>query len=140
MNEFPYDTSYSPAIPVCEVTLLVPSSGLRLTLSAIIDTGADATIIPIPQLKKIGARRAYEARLRNQWGEARRVYLYVVDMKIGGFSLPGIYVVGDDRGDECVVGRNILNRLKMLLDGPQESVQLLDGLQQGGSVRAAVQP
>ncbi|MFZ1471698.1 MAG: hypothetical protein WAV79_02115, partial [Anaerolineae bacterium] len=102
MNEFPYDTSYSPAIPVCEVTLLVPSSGLRLTLSAIIDTGADATIIPIPQLKKIGARRAYEARLRSQWGEARRVYLYVVDMKIGGFSLPGIYVVGDDRGDECV--------------------------------------
>lgn len=126
MNDFPYDTSYSPAIPVCETTLIVTSSGLRLTLSAIIDTGADATIIPVSQLRKIGARRAHEARLRSQWGEPRRVYLYVVDMKIGDFDLPGIYVVGDDRGNECVLGRNVINRLKMLLDGPLGNTLLLN--------------
>lgn len=126
MNDFPYDTSYSPAIPVCETTLIVPSSGLRLTVSAIIDTGADATIIPISQLRKIGARRAHEARLRSQWGEARRVYLYVVDMKVGEFDLQGVYVVGDDRGNECVLGRNVINRLKMLLNGPLGNTLLLD--------------
>ena len=126
MNDFAYDTSYSPAIPGCETTLIVPSSGLRLTLSAIIDTGADATIIPVSQLRKMGAHRAHEARLRSQWGEARRVYLYIVDMRIGDFNLPGVYVVGDDRGNECVLGRNVINRLKMLLDGPLGNTLLLD--------------
>ena len=126
MNDLAYDTSYSPAIPVCETTLIVPSSGLRLTLSAIIDTGADATIIPVSQLRKMGAHRAHEARLRSQWGEARRVYLYIVDMRIGDFNLPGVYVVGDDRGNECVLGRNVINRLKMLLDGPLGNTLLLD--------------
>jgi hypothetical protein len=77
-------------------------------------------------LRKIGARRAHEARLRSQWGEPRRVYLYVVDMKIGDFDLPGIYVVGDDRGNECVLGRNVINRLKMLLDGPLGNTLLLN--------------
>ena len=125
MNEFPYDTSYSPAIPVCEVTLLVPSSGLRLTLSAIIDTGADATIIPIPQLKKIGARRAYEARLRSQWGEARAVKMYMVDVTVEGMNFPGIWVVGDEHSQETVLGRNLLNRMSILLNGFKEQIEIV---------------
>ena len=47
-------------------------------------------------------------------------------MKIGDFDLPCIYVVGDDRGNECVLGRNVINRLKMLLDGPLGNTLLLN--------------
>ena len=37
---------------------------------------------------------------------------------IGDVILPGIEVVGDPFGNEIVVGRDILNRLRILLDGP----------------------
>lgn len=44
---------------------------------------------------------------------------------IGEFTLSGIYAVGDELGDETVVGRNVLNRLRLLLDGPLEVMTLL---------------
>ncbi len=32
----------------------------------------------------------------------------------------------DDAGQECIVGRNVLNRLAMLLDGPASQAHVLD--------------
>ena len=125
MNDFPYDATYDPAVPVCALSLSVRSTGRRVELNAIIDTGADGTIIPVYYLREIGARRAFEVGMRSQWGERREVFLYLVDMQIGGAALPGIYVVGDESGQESVVGRNVLNQLKVLLDGPSALTQLL---------------
>ena len=64
--------------------------------------------------------------VRSQWGERRSVFLYVVDLKIGKLTLPGVYVVGDELGDETVLGRNALNELRLLLDGPEALMTLLD--------------
>ncbi len=66
MNKFRYDIDHEPPLPVCDVALSVPSTGLRVPLSATIDTGADGTIIPVRYLREIGARRAFEANLRSQ--------------------------------------------------------------------------
>ena len=71
------------------------------------------------------ARRAFEAGLRSQWGERRSVFLYLVDLMIGELTLSGIYVVGDELGDETVLGRNVMNRLRLVLDGPHEVMTLL---------------
>jgi hypothetical protein len=62
--------------------------------------------------------------LRSQWGERRAVFLYLVDLQIGELTLPGIYVVGDELGEEIVLGRNVLNQLRLLLDGPAGLTQL----------------
>src|SRR3989337_2474490 len=126
MNEFPYDTLHDPSMPVCSVRLATILTGRHMELTAIIDTGADSTIVPIRHLQQIGARRAFEARLRSQWGEARTVFLYLVDLQLGEITLPGVYVVGDDLGQELVLGRNVLNRLRLLLDGPAALTRLLD--------------
>lgn len=125
MKEYPYDTAYDPPIPACSVVLTGPSNDRRVTLAAVLDTGADGTIVPVRYLQEIGARRAYEATLRSQWGESRPVFLYLVDLQIGELALPGIYVVGDELGDEAVLGRNVLNRLRLLLDGPAALTRLL---------------
>ena len=128
MHEFPYDSACDPAVPVCDVTLTAKSTGQQVSLKAIIDTGADGTIIPIQFLQKIGARRTFETGLRSQWGERRTVFLYLVDLQISGLTLPGIYVVGDELGKDVVLGRNVLNRLRLLLDGPARLMQLLANL------------
>lgn len=125
MSKYPYDTTYDPPIPVCTVTLSVSLTGRRVNLTAVLDTGADGTIVPARYLQEIGARRAYEATLRSQWGEPRSVFLYLIDLQIGELALPGVYVVGDELGDEVVLGRNVLNRLRLLLDGPAALMRLL---------------
>jgi hypothetical protein len=52
--------------------------------------------------------------------------LYLVDVRIGDVALPGVYVVGDDIGHEVILGRDVLNRLRLLLDGPAAMAQLLE--------------
>lgn len=126
MITFPYDQAYDPAAPACQITLHVPATGRRMNVGAIIDTGADATIVPVSFLRQVAARRSFEATMRSQWGERRRVYLYLVDLQLETLTLPGIYVVGDDQGDEVVLGRDVLNRLRVLLDGPRRVSQVLD--------------
>jgi hypothetical protein len=56
--------------------------------------------------------------MRSQWGERRRVLLFLVDVQIGEVTLPGIEVVGDELSDEVILGRDVMNRLRILLDGP----------------------
>ena len=127
MTAFPYDTGYDPALPVCDIIMSAESTGRRLQLTAVIDTGADGTIVPIRYLQEIGARRVFETGLRSQWGERRTAFLYLVHLQIGALNLPSIYVVGDDRGDEFILGRDVLNQLRLLLDGPGEMTQLHNG-------------
>ena len=50
MKAFRYDIAYDPPLPVCEVVLAAPSTGLRVAVEAVIDTGADGTIIPEQRL------------------------------------------------------------------------------------------
>lgn len=118
MSEYSYLRSYDPALPVCELSLTARVTGRLVTTQAIIDTGADGTIVPTALLNQIGARRVFETGLRSQWGERRRVFLYVSDIQVGEVSLPGMYVVGDDIGQETILGHNVLNRLRLFLDGP----------------------
>lgn len=120
MIAFAYDTAYDPAIPVCRVTISTTVTGREVAFDTIIDTRADATIIPTRYLRWIGARRVFETGLRSQWGERRSVFLYLIDLAIDGVVLPGIYVVGDEIGDEAVLGRNVLNRFVVILDGPKQ--------------------
>ncbi len=125
MNEFSYDTTFQPPAPVFDVTLIASATGIGVQLTGIIDTGADATIIPVQFLQQIGARRAFSTGLRSQWGERRTVFLYLVDVQIRSITLPAIYVVGDELGKDIVLGRDVLNRLRTLLNGPDALTQLL---------------
>jgi len=45
MNRVPYDISFDPAMPVCPVTFATASGGQHVLLTALIDTGADITIV-----------------------------------------------------------------------------------------------
>jgi hypothetical protein len=49
--------SYYPAIPVVEVEISQGRNAARVTLRAIVDSGADATIIPLHYLQTTGIQR-----------------------------------------------------------------------------------
>jgi predicted aspartyl protease len=93
--------------------------------NALLDTGSDGSLVPIAYLERILAPALADTRIRSHWGEWRSVQLFLVDLELDGLRLPDISVVGDEQGDEIVLGRNVLNRLRLLLDGPARFTEIV---------------
>lgn len=126
MIRFPYSHDYSPEIPEIIVVLETSPQEIRSQpLRGIIDTGADATIVPLPVLRQIKARVVADKYLLGYAGLRRRVRTFLVDVHINGLTLPGIEVVGDNTG-ELLIGRDVLNKLRLVLDGPAGQMDVMD--------------
>ena len=123
----PYLDTYYPPMPALEIQLGYPEEALTLgPLTAVVDTGADGTLVPQSLVDEMEAPFVDDVRVRSHWGEWRNMQLFTVDIGIGKLRLPAVEVAGDDRGQEIVLGRNVLNRLRLLLDGPAGQVETLD--------------
>ena len=120
-----YSQTYHPPAPTIEVSFIsIAEMNHTPKLSALVDTGADATIVPMEYLEDIKAPFVREMAIRTQWGETHPVSLYMVDVQIDEIILPSIDVVGDEWTDEVILGRDILNRLQILLDGPKKVIEI----------------
>jgi len=121
-----YDTSHPLAFPALPVSLRqIDGDATTMALSALVDSGADVTIVPVGYLRAIGAEQIYGAYLRAHWGGRRAVAVFLVDLEIENQIMPSIEVVGDEQGQEILLGRNILNKLILLLDGPRQQADVL---------------
>ena len=125
--QFPYSHDYFPPAPVVRIRLGYPGENLTVgPLMALIDTGADGTLIPLTHLDALAAPFVDHVRIRSHWGEWESVELFTVDLEIDGIRLPAIEVVGDPSGDEIVLGRNVLNSMVLLLDGREKRVEVVN--------------
>ena len=116
---YPYSADYEPSMPIATVTLRAPSSGEVIGPEmALVDSGADGTLIPINLLEQIGAVSIATGRLTWLWEESRPVNLYIVQMEIGPCVLPKVRVAGVPAGTDLILGRNVLNQMVLTLNGP----------------------
>jgi len=117
--KYPYNAAYEPPFPAAPVVLRNSEEGLRTEKAqALLDTGSDGSLVPIAYLEEILAPPVVDTHIRSQWGEWRAAQLFAVDLELGSLRLPGVFVVGDELGSEIVLGRNVVNKLRVLLDGP----------------------
>ena len=121
----PYRSDYEPPFPVLTIFLRDEDEQLG-PFPALLDSGADTTLIPTRPLEQVGAAESEQVRIRSHFGEYQEAQLYLVSIQINGLFLPGLYVVGDDVGNEIILGRNILNKLPLFLDGPKGQTEVLD--------------
>jgi len=122
-----YSRSARPAMPALHVRLY-SSDTERSTesLPALVDTGADATIVPIRQLLEIGAEETAPGWLRGITGERLPVALYFIDIHLDHLAIPGVRVIASVTEEFILLGRDVLNKLPLLLDGPQQQTEVLD--------------
>lgn len=118
--KYPYDATYNPPFPAVEVVIRNNDEESLYTepLPALLDYGSDGTLIPMDYLEEVSAPAFTNARLRSHWGEWRPVQLFLIDLEVSSLRFPGLFVVGDEEGDEIILGRDVLNKLRLLLDGP----------------------
>jgi predicted aspartyl protease len=120
-----YSHAFFPSAPILEIELR-NEEGRRTTnkIVALIDTGADASFAPLEVLEEIQAPIGQTRKARSKWGERRTVTTFIVDILIHDSIYPGIEVVGYE-GSETLLGRDVLNRLWLSLDGPRETTEIL---------------
>ena len=77
-----YDSDYHPSMPMIELSLGLPLSETAIEVRAIVDSGADATMIPARTLQEVGARRSRKALMRGVSGVGTLVDLYAVAVPV----------------------------------------------------------
>jgi predicted aspartyl protease len=119
-----YDSGYYPAMPMMEIQVLRRAGQPSLALTAIVDSGADATLIPLRHLRQLKARKGSTGWLVGLTGGRYEVDLYTVGVQIGGQPPQYIDVVGTEGRGEAVVGRDLLNQYIVTLNAPGNSVEV----------------
>jgi predicted aspartyl protease len=120
---FDYDTSYAPPAPVIEIDGYNRLFG-KAALRAMVDSGADASLIPLEVLDAVGATYKETAWMRSVAGDRSRVDLYLVGVEIRPHLIRGLHVVAAPNNTEAIIGRDVLNQLVLTLDGPGEVVTI----------------
>lgn len=119
-----YDSSYYPAMPIIEIQVRRRTGQPPITLKAIVDTGADATLIPMTILRRLKVRKGRTGWLSSPAGERYEVDLYVIAVQVGEHQLLYVDAVGSERYNEVIVGRDVLNQFIVNLNAPGHVVEV----------------
>src|SRR5688572_1183913 len=116
-----YDAeNFEPPAPVAYVTLRNPATGVLLSdVAMLIDTGADATLLPSTAVEQLGIAIEEDSDFEVQVfdGEIKRLKLAKLELYVLGKKFAGEYLLVER--SIGILGRNILNQVRILLDGPR---------------------
>lgn len=115
---------YDPAAPVFPITVTSPQDEQRVEQAiALIDTGADITILPLSLIRRVGGVEIEKRTMRGIHGAAIQVAIFGVRLRIAGNDLGYTEVVGASFPTEPIIGRDTLRHFVVTLDGiTEESV------------------
>lgn len=120
-----YSFDYDPPAPSLKVKFKNPTSTHSIEIQAKIDTGADITVLPqhaISVLRLIPAGRLSVSSFN---GQEERKYTYFVNLHFNNFKFRMVEVIGAKRPD-ALLGRDVLNLLKIMLDGKTMNLDIFD--------------
>lgn len=119
MMRYLYNHQVEPPAPYVHVKIgHAQGSGASVTIPALVDSRADRTVVPQSIIDEIGLLQAGVVetfglnRLGSMMGE------YVVQIGIRDLAPVVIRVVGTPGEEYVLLGRDVLNRHRVTLDGP----------------------
>lgn len=115
-----YSEDYDPPAPVVSVRLGSPSGGSGVHVVALVDTGADMTVMPVAAVESLSLPVVAITGIAGVAGATQAsVHAGLIDV-LGSSILAEVVALGD----EAIVGRDILNRSVLMLDGPRRVLEV----------------
>lgn len=114
-------------LPIVPITLQDETGQKTELLNAIVDTGADGTVVPLQVLRQAGFRPNRQRKLIRTASATQppEVALgYSLTLILGSLTLAEVDVYGSREFSEVILGRNVLNRLQFTYDGPNLTLTL----------------
>lgn len=123
MPTVPYDTHVDPAAPVLPIAIRPPGIDRRVALVALVDSGAQRTVVPIEFAESLGLPPVGEVIVRGATGRSTAA-VCAAEIEVDG-SAHLVRAVA--LGSQPLVGRDLLNRWLVTLDGPERQLRLETG-------------
>ena len=119
-----YDRQYSPPAPIAELTIAHPVTGATSgSLSGKLDTGAGLSVIPQRVIAELALSPHGRIWARSYDGAYSRRLIYFARFVLEGNELAAVQCLAVER-ETALIGRNVLNRFAILLDGPKLRFEL----------------
>ncbi|MEM9776788.1 MAG: aspartyl protease family protein [Chloroflexota bacterium] len=105
-SHFEYDRRYMPSAPVVPITVDGYSENTDpITVSALVDSGADGTMLPMRILERVGASFVDTVQMSGVTGIQQPRDRYRVRIKIGEFKIKGVDAIAVASNGEAIAGR-----------------------------------
>ena len=122
--EYKYSRNFNPTAPVIELSISAPLSEAITSSIALIDSGADITVIPEVIISQLKLRRVDSVLASGFSKRVVQATVYSAALSIEGILETQIYRVLSWNGDYALIGRDILNKFIAMLNGPNEELSL----------------
>ena len=117
MAAYRYNRREEPPAPFLDILVSASESSEPVALSAQLDTGADTTHIPISLLRELEIAASDTGLIRGVSGPATAQEIFKVFISIEQ-GIPEQYEVFSWNWPYALLGRDILNKYHLTLDGP----------------------
>jgi hypothetical protein len=115
-----YDSvTYHPPAPLALVTVRSPTTGATVAnVPLLLDSGADVSVLPRDPIAELISSEQEPPQFELEGFDGTRSWAPVVRLELQflGKTFLGQFLVMD--GGHGILGRNVLNALSILLDGP----------------------
>lgn len=115
----------SPAAPYVLVIVSNPDgSAVTPPVPAKVDTGADRTILPTPLAAQLGLPVREWLIFAGLAGQQVELPVYAVQLVIRDLEPILVEVAASDGEPHVLLGRDVLNRYTIVLDGPNQRLEI----------------
>jgi len=119
-----YSTNFDPPAPIVELFISAPLSNAATSSIALVDSGADMTVIPDRIISQLKLRRVDSMPAFGFGKGVVEATVYAATLRVEGILKPRIYRVLSWNQDYVLLGRDLLNQLIAVLNGPSTELSL----------------
>ena len=120
-----YDITFEPPAPIAEIKISKPFPLEFVPLKGKIDSGADKSVIPDALREIMDLKPGKEIIVKGYDGRITSKPTYYITVLLKEFRFDFIDVLSSDR-KEMLIGRDIINNFKLLLDGKNKYFEIMD--------------
>ena len=125
MMRYTYNGQVEPPAPFIHVSLNCLETGNSLdNLPALVDTAADRTVIPGGLVSRLALVPLEEILVAGLGGQVFSVPTYKVELTIRTLFPQKVVLIAHDEEPFILLGRDVLNRHRLLLDGPGLALEI----------------
>lgn len=121
---YPYNEQYLPAFPVADIEIWAREDR-SLAVTALLDSGSDATMIPIRFLQQVRARKGKRMRVHVLGNHSYMTDSYRISLRMAGTTVQ-LSVLADHFNEQVILGRDVLNYLVVTLNGVAHMVEITE--------------